>query len=419
MFARCVTTAGSLGFVVAIMAPLDGAQGAAEKFHSLYEFQDGVDGVRPYAGMIFDKAGNLYGTASSGSPAGVKCDVKYGCGSVFMVTPSGKERVLHAFKGYSRDGSVPFGGLITDSAGNLYGTTGEGGAYDWGTVFEMTPKGKETILYSFRGPNNDGGGPEGNLVMDSSDNLYGATFAGGVEGCFEEGGCGIVFKLAPGGTETVMHIFQGSSSDGGNPRGGVIIDQAGNLYGTTFMGGASNLGTVFEISSSGAETILHSFAGGSDGANPQAGLVMDTSGNLYGTTEGGGGTANSGTVFEITPEGIETVLYAFQGKAGGKYPGIDAGLILDAAGNLYGTTTAGGACKDTSRCGVVFELAPDGTETVLHSFDARPLGAAPSGTLLMSQKGDLFGTTFGGGRLCPGQETHSNGCGTVFKLTIK
>jgi uncharacterized repeat protein (TIGR03803 family) len=415
-FTHCARTAGSLGLVLAILAPLDGAQAAAVKFHSLYAFQNGIDGVHPYGGLIFDKAGNLYGTASSGSPAGVNCNLAYGCGSVFVVTPSGKEKVLHAFQGGSSDGSAPLGGLIADAGGNLYGTTGAGGSFEYGTVFEMTPKGKETILYAFQGGDSDGMEPWGNLVMDSSGNLYGATYSGGGDGCFSMHGCGTAFRLAPGGAETVMHIFQGNSSDGGNPEGGLIIDPAGNLYGTTFMGGASNLGTVFEISPSGAETILHSFAGGSDGANPVAGLVMDVAGDLYGTTAEGGAT-DDGTVFEITPQGVETVLHTFQGSDGR----VPDGLIMDKAGNLYGTAASGGmgACQDSNFCGVVFELTPGGTETILHSSDRRPLGLFPRGNLLMNEKGDLFGTTFVGGTRCAGQVYPSKGCGTVFKLTVK
>lgn len=320
-------------------------------------------------------------------------------------------RVLYTFKGGS-DGSGSVASLIADAAGNLYGTTASGGGTGCGgggcgTVFRLAPNGTETVLYSFAG-GEDGAYPVAGLIMGGSGNFYGTTSGGGTDGCEGEG-CGTVFKLAPDGTETVLHAFAGGS-DGSAPEAGLIMDSSGELYGTTVSGGSGANGTVFKLAPDGTETVLYAFQGGSDGGNPYAGLIMDKSGNLFGTTEygGTGGIVSAGTVFEVMPDGHEKVLWDFCSRdscGDGEFP--VAGLIRDKAGNLYGTTTWGGII------GTAFKLAPDGTETVLHDFADRPDGANPYGGLVIDKSGNLYGTTFQGGKVCG---DYGSSCGTVFKI---
>jgi uncharacterized repeat protein (TIGR03803 family) len=244
----------------------------------------------PVTGVVLDKEGNLYGVADDGA-----------LGEVYEVTTSGTEKELYGFTG-GADGYGPAGDLIFDKKGNLYDTTAYGGEgqdcyLGCGTVFKLAPDGTETVLYSFTG-GMDGYSPLAGLVLDRKGNLYGTTFSGGGSGC--GGGCGTVFKLAPDGTETVLHRFD--DSDGANPRGGLVFDAKGNLYGTTTGGGAYGGGTVFKLTSSGGnwtETVLHSF-GWSDGAGPY-GSLLRKGGILYGTTSWGGAN-NRGTVFALNPE---------------------------------------------------------------------------------------------------------------------
>ena len=294
-----------------------------------------TDGATPSAGLIMDSSGNFYGTTETGGPNNV--------GTVFKITPTGTESVLHSFGATATDGTLPFAGLVMDGSGNLYGTTTGGGPHSQGTVFKITPAGTETILYSFTG-GSDGGNPEAGLLMDSGGNLYGTTDQGG------SSDSGTVFKLTPAGNETILHSFAGGA-DGSLPRAGLIMDSSGNLYGTTYQGGSSNNGTVFKITPSGAESVLHDFgATATDGTLPLAGLIMDGNGNLYGTTSLGVGS--EGTVFKITPAGTETILYTFTGGSDGGSP--EAGLVIGGNGNLYGTTYAGGA----GSLGTVFEITP-------------------------------------------------------------
>jgi uncharacterized repeat protein (TIGR03803 family) len=266
----------------------------------------GANGGAPYAGLVPDTAGNAYGTTQYG---GTGCS-PFGCGTVFKVSRAGKVTVLHSFIG-SPDGEYPTAGLVRDSAGNLYGTTPYGGSVQqgrlhiptyWGTVFKVDPTGNETLLYSFCPagyPCTDGQNPTGGLVRDSAGNLYGTTQFGGANGN------GTIFKVDPTGNETVLYSFcsQSGCADGYWPYSGLVRDSAGNLYGTTFYGGANGAGAVFELDTGGVETVLYSFCSQSncaDGANPYAGLVLDSEGNLYGTTEGGG-TVGNGTVFRLAP----------------------------------------------------------------------------------------------------------------------
>ena len=351
----------------------------------------------------------------------------------------GNETVLYSFTGTNGDGAQPTAGLIMDSAGNLYGTTQFGGVTSCfsdrippgcGTVFKLDPSGNETVLHSFTGTNGDGANPAASLIMDSAGNLYGTTQFGGVTSCssgsFVPPGCGTVFKLDPSGHETVLYSFTLTNGDGANPAASLIMDSAGNLYGTTQLGGITSgncpnsgtnttapppvgCGTVFKLDPSEHETVLYSFTlTNGDGAQPVAGLIMDSAGNLYGTTPFGGVTSSSscsgpppagcGTVFKLDPSGHETLLHSFTGTNGDGAQPV-AGLIMDSAGNLYGTVAAS--------AGTVFRLEPSGHETVLHSFTGSPDGEDPVAGVIMDSAGNLYGTTYGGG---------SAGDGTVFRL---
>jgi uncharacterized repeat protein (TIGR03803 family) len=284
----------ALGQVV-VATPSAKAQADAT-FTVLYSFKwDFADGAFPYAGVVLDAAGNLYGTTYWGGASGL--------GTVFKLDTTGAETVLHSFNG--GDGSNP-ADLIRDANGNLYGTTQFGGASDAGTVFKLDTTGAETVLHSFVGPPTDGLRPIAGLVRDAGGSLYGTTLAGGSSSnC--GGGCGTVFRLDTTGAETVLHSFAKKRRDGKFPYAGLVRDAAGNLYGTTVQGGASNncvggCGTVFRLDTTGGETLLHRFVGGSpatDGERPGAGLVRDAAGNLYGTTPQGG-AYGAGTVFKVS-----------------------------------------------------------------------------------------------------------------------
>jgi uncharacterized repeat protein (TIGR03803 family) len=310
--------------------------------------------------------------------------------------------VLYAFKGGS-DGAYPGSRLLVDSAGNVYGT-----AYfpvtclmttqDCDVVFKLAPDGTKTVLHYFVRGSSDGFGPSGGLIADSAGNLYGTTYDGGgaATGCGGSG-CGVVFKLSPDGTYTVLHTFTGS--DGANPATGLIADSSGNLYGTTVFGGgtacAQGCGVVFKVAPDGTETVLYSFKGGTDGLYPAGRLIADSSGNLYGVAEGG--ALGGGVVFKLAPDGTETVLYSFCSKPScSDGEGPSGSLIADSAGNLYGTTATGGGggggCYPAAGCGVIFKLAPDGTETVLYYFRGGSDGANPQGGLIADSAGNLYGT---------------------------
>lgn len=367
--------------------------------------------------LVRDAAGNLYGVTNFGGI--YQCGI-YTCGTVFELSPAAgggwTETILHNF-GNGTDGSDPQG-LMMDAAGNLYGLTDEGGLHGFGIAYELSPSQggwTETVLYNF---SSGGYGNFGSysLVQDATGNLYGTIFSGGTYGA------GLVFELSPnaGGewTETVLHNF-GNGSDGQYPEAGVIMDAAGNLYGVTYQGGTycsalSGCGTVYEVSpgeGGWTESVLHNFDE-NDGLHPWATLIMDASGNLYGTTNQGGSNCapfGCGTVFELSPgEGgvwSETVLLSFNGASDGWSP--QAPLIRDAAGNLYGTTFYGG----TNLYGTVFKLSPHGgawTETVLYDFGSGNDGGELSGGVVMDRAGDLYGTTGYGG---------TYNYGTVFELT--
>jgi uncharacterized repeat protein (TIGR03803 family) len=392
----------------------------AQTFTVLHNFRGGSDGVYPEAGLVMDAKGNLYGTTYAGGTAGCQSGERT-CGTVFKLAGR-NETVLHRFKG-APDGANPSGSLILDAEGNLYGVTSGGGAVGCGTVFKVDPGGSETVLYSFcSNGGTDGEEPSGNLVMDAGGNLYGTTRMGG------SGGSGTVFKVDLGGTETVLHSFcsRGGSrcTDGEDPSGGLVMDAAGNLYGTTEVDlgpKGTGAGAVFKVTQTGKETTLHLFSF-AKGDAPTGGLIMDAAGNLYGTTVFGGtgicqpsGQNNfgCGTVFKVDASGKETVLYNFcsaSGRTDGASP--SAGLFMDAKGNLYGTTLSGGTDTCTGDlfpgCGTVFELAGE-KQRVLHSFTGvAPDGAFPYSTLIADANGNLYGTASGGGKF---------GNGVVFEIT--
>jgi uncharacterized repeat protein (TIGR03803 family) len=402
----------------------------AKDFTTLHAFSGGKkDGARPLSNVILDAAGNAYGTTNGG---GKNCEDQGvgGCGTVFKISPHGTETVLYNFCSQTNcaDGSGPQAGLISDGSGNLYGTTYAGGSSSGGgTVFKLAPGGTLTVLHAFGG-GADGCAPDDVLIADASGNVYGTT----IGDCDSDNGT--VFEVAPGGTETVLHHFTGGS-DGTRPFASVLADASGNLYGTTYGGGNYTdgsycqflgCGIVFKLSPDGTETVLHTFCkqpSCSDGGTPAAGLIADSNGNLYGTTTGGGKGCDKngcGTIFKLTPMNngyMETVLYTFTGKGSdGAYPGW-GDLVMDAEGNLYGTTSVGGGKKGCSKsldgCGTVFELAPDGSLTTLHSFSGRSDGANPNKGLLLLD-GELYGTANLGANL--DGKCAQNGCGTVFKL---
>src|SRR5271165_1152285 len=308
----------------------------------LHSFNN-TDGANPYAGLIFDAAGNLYGTTYLGGTGSCLYGGS-GCGTVFELSPNGSggwtEQVLHYFSHNGTDGIEPFGGLIIDAAGNLYGTTQEGGTHSGGTVFELSPGAggtwTEQVLHNFSGT--DGNYPGAGLIFDAAGNLYGTTYTGGTYSI------GTVFELSPqaggGWTETVLHNFDATGTDGAFPEAGLIFDAAGNLYGTTFEGGTYGSGTVFELTpgmgGTWTEQVLWSFNdNGTDGTNPLAGLTIDAAGNLYGTTEQGG-SYGWGTVFELTPGAggvwTEQVLHAFNNNGTDGLAPV-GGLIFDGVRN--------------------------------------------------------------------------------------
>jgi uncharacterized repeat protein (TIGR03803 family) len=295
------------------------------------------------------------------------------------------------------DGAAPYGGVIKDKSGNFYGTTSVGGASGFGTVYKLDKNGKDSVLYSFTG-GADGSQPIGGLVMDDAGILYGTTSTGG------SSDAGTVFEVNPHTkTETVLYTFTGTP-DGTTPFSGLLMDKSGNLYGTTFAGGSSDAGTVYKVNiQTKQETVLHSFSGDPDGGGPVYGnLLMDKSGNLYGTTDGGG-SFNSGSVWELSANGTETVLYSFTGGKDGGGGGADQSLVMDDKGNLYGITERGGVGE-----GVVYRVnIKTKRETVLYTFQGFTHGAIPTCGLARDSKGNLYGTT----------ASSANGDGTVFELT--
>lgn len=397
------------GLALAMSAPGAAAGTRDTVLHSFCTEPDCADGSQPLGGVIADAAGNLYGTTQTGGANQA--------GSIFKLATDGSYSVIYSFCSATNctDGAGPSSGLIMDSSGNLYGTTPVGGANQDGAIFKLATDGTETVLYSFCAVRHcrDGQSPQAGLVMDGAGNLYGTTGAGGAKNV------GTVFKLAASGEETVLYSFT-PRGNGSNPAANLVMDGTGNLYGTTQSGSHGGPGIVFEVSSGGRFKQLYAFCSQpncADGAYPAAGLIMDGAGNLYGATQNGGAN-NFGAVFKLATNGTESVLYSFCSKgdcSDGAFPG--AGLVMDGSGNLYGTTEYGNGrdcAQDDLYCGTVFRLATDGTETTLYSFCGKADctdGSDPAGNLILDGAGNLYGTTTLGGKGdCIG------GCGAVFTI---
>jgi len=406
--------------VLAVAAVTLGSALVGAQESILFSF-NGSNGANPNSGLIADAKGNFYGTTVAGGVFGLY-------GTVYELSPASgggwTYSLLYEFGNVSGDGNQPLGGLIFDAAGNLYGTTSTGGSANGGTVYELSPTGSgtwtEKVLYSLGSAVGDGVTPKrGSLVMDSKGNLYGTAYVGGAHNV------GAVFELSPGSggtwTEKVLYSFGASNVDGSGPKGGVILDAAGNLYGTTYGGGGVNgQGTVYELSpgtgGTWTETVIHSFNDANlvDGANPYAGVILDAQGNLYGTTYSGGGFA-LGAVYELSPtaSGVwtEQILHSFTGgltNGDGDYP--VGGLTFDAAGNLYGTTSAGGI----PNVGTVFEvsrIAGVWQERVVYTFaNVQSDGSGPYDAPIFDAAGNLYGTTSAGGSNSFGLD------GTIFEI---
>jgi uncharacterized repeat protein (TIGR03803 family) len=370
----------TLGFL-AIARPLP-----AQTFTLLHTFSGGADGATPQAGMLRDASGNLYGTTTYGGNSG--------SGVLFRLDNAGNETVLYSFSGKT-DGQYPTGNLLRDSSGNIFSTTYDGGNAPnlTGTVFKLNPSGKETVLYNFTGAA-DGGNPDTGLTADSSGNLYGTTESGGVNGF------GTVFRVnLATGKQTVLHTFAGGQRCGIPFRATLLRDHAGNLYGTTPSGGYGQ-GCVYRLDPAGNYAVLHRFTGAAGGGSPYQGVIQDAAGNLYGAALTGG-TFGYGIVYKLDKAGNQTILYSFAGGTDGRFPFTT--LTLDAAGNLYGTTWFGGPFDQ----GTIFRVDPTGTETVLYSFTGGSDGGQPITGLVLDKDGNVYGNTSIGG----------SGYGTVFKLT--
>jgi len=353
----------------------------AQTFTTLYNFTGSTDGNVPFAGVIQDSAGNLYGTTNNGG--NLNCFAPFGCGVVFAMNTAGAETVLYTFSG--ADGDEQNGPLARDSQGNLYGTSWVAGDNGYGNVFKIDSAGNETVLYSFTG-GSDGCVPMQGLVLDASGTLFGTTEACG------SSSDGTIFKIDGTGRFTVLHSFTGSPSDGAWPQNGYLsIDEAGNLYGVTASGGAHNKGALYKLGENGTLTLVHSFAGGtSDGCLPLGTVRQDKSGNLYGTTFQCG-SDHLGTIWKLSAKGKETILHNFAGRSRDGC-GPQTGLVGDSSGNLYGVTLECGA----HNYGTLYELSAKGKLTLLHSFDDSD-GAYPVGEVMQTAQGTLFGTTLSGG----------------------
>lgn len=355
-----------------------------QHFVALHQFngqiKNGVaDGANPEGTLLLDADGNLFGTTFAGG---------IGEGTVFKIDASGQESVLFTFSAHE-SGANPATPLIQDASGNLIGIADGGpGA---GVIFRVSKDGSESTLFNFQGglDNLEPKVPTGGLFMDKAGNLIGTTLFGGSANC--DLGCGTVYRLNTAGVLQVVHKLNGRN-EGSQPSGPFIQDAAGNLIGVAKSGGKTcpefpqaGCGTIFKIAPNGKLTVFHTFQGGASGAVPRSGLLMDAAGNLFGSTSQGG-TQENGLVFKIAPDGTYTVLHRFTGKEGANPNG---GLVEDEAGNLFGTALGGGS----EALGTVFELTQFGRLTVLHNFIGDTDGAAPFAGLVRDSSGHLFGTT--------------------------
>jgi uncharacterized repeat protein (TIGR03803 family) len=402
-----------------------GAQGQNESSPSRYTFavvhafKGPPDGAFPWSGVVGAPDGNLYGsTWAGGSQPDCSGSLGVGCGTLYRIDASGKETVIASLPGLP--GSLHlYGGLLPAKDGSLYGVTNQGGTSgachnSCGTVFRLDARQKLKVLCSFgsRGGTGDANGPEGSLVRDGDGNFFGTSRYGGTNNN------GTIFEVDRSGTETVVYRFTGGS-DGAGPSPDLLRNKAGNLYGTAGGGGgACNCGIVFKLDPAGVLSVLYAFQGGTDGATPIRGVIADSTGNLYGTTSGGGDMAcangyGCGTVFRLAPDGTKTVLYTFTGSPDGELP--DSPLAMDKAGNLFGVTYVGGdaSCGELG-CGAVYEVTSSGKERVIHAFTGGRDGALPWGGVYVDANGMLTGTAQEGGR---SNTWCGAGCGVVYKLS--
>lgn len=419
----------------------------------LYSFTGGTDGGYPSGSLTFDSNGDLYGTTAGGGMPQSQCVYadSYGCGVVFELSSGNgawSERVAYSFAGYPNDGQEPLSNVVFDSSGNLYGTTRDGGSSGQGIAFELSPGSNgwtESVLHNFTGVG-DGGYPSSGVALDSNGHLYGVTGQGGDLNCspfFYTNGCGVIFELASSGngawTESILHAFD--LSDGASPQGNLAFDPSGNLYGTTAAGPGlgcfGGCGTVFRLlpnpDGTWTESLLYIFEGGPDGSDPVSGVVIDASGNLFGTTRGGGGGYSEGTVFELSqsPRGpwTETILYRFGGVQIGDNPDAAplAAPLLDGKGNLYVTSSEGGSAEGAclangygGQCGALLKLTPAADHhwavNELYDFPPTFAGLFPRGGLVSDNSGNLYGTAGAGGKNPCVDGDGPNGCGTIFQV---
>ena len=366
---------------------LGASAGHAQTFTALHQFNGAVvggvaDGANPQAALLRDAGGNLFGTTFDGG---------IGEGVAFKLDSAGKETILLTFN-FSTSGGFPATPLIQDASGNLYGIA-DGGPGGAGVLYRLSQQGDQTLLFQFQG----GAGtqpkvPSGGLLMDKAGNIFGTTLAGGKGTCLFGSGCGTVYKLDTARVLHVLHNFNGGAG-GSEPAGPLVQDAAGNLFGVAEQGGnltcaefpQVGCGTVFKLAKNGTFTVLHTFKGGADGAAPQPGLFLDAAGNLFGSTSKGG-NAENGTVFKIASNGAFTVLHQFTGKDGTTPNG---GLVVDPSGNLFGTTQIGGK----NGLGTAFRMDAAGQVTILHSFTGLNDGASPLAGVVLDSSGNVFGTT--------------------------
>jgi len=408
---------GLISAALAVLIASAGVPAQSQQFKMLYQFQCAQDGCNPYGPLARDPSGNLYGSAPGSDGAS-------GSGDIYEFSSHGQFSVLHEFTGVGGDGGGPVGVVLAGNA--LYGATAFGGYTNYGTVFKLSKAG-EKILYRFTGPPADGEFAESSVILDNSRNIYGTTAVGGDGAC--DGGvvsCGTVYMVTPGGKESILHSFTGAP-DGQEPMQPLTVDASGALYGTTYYGGQSacgsdpfGCGVVFKLTpaedGTWNESVLYRFTGGTDGEFPSSALTVDAEGNIYGTTNAGGDLSGCegggcGTIFKISKAGQFSVLYSFTGEADGANP--DGNLLLDAHGNLYGTAGGGGNTTCPYGCGNIFKLTPSGHLVVLHTFNSIQ-GDTPAGGQIFDDRGTLYGVTiYGGNGPCGG------GCGTIYKFSLK
>ena len=394
---RFLHSANRILVTCAAMALLATVAWAASAAKLIYSFAGSGDGEYTDTELVMDSAGNLYGTSVQGGT--------YGGGTVFQVTPAGVHTVLYDFTG-GADGGEPYKGVTLDAQGDLYGTavTGGGGSCEGGcgVAFKLSNSGgvwTQTVIHTFTG-GNDGSGPGSPVAIDKQGNVYGTTPTGGANGM------GVVYQLRPGATGgwtlRVIHTFTGGSDGGGGSASRLMIDATGNLYGVCTVGGTNGFGTVYKMSSVQGKwqfTTLYAFKDQPDGALPYGGVISDKAGNLYGTTYYAG-VHDLGTVYKLTHGNgtwTESVLYSFKGGTDGASP--ISSLVADAAGNLYGTTSDGGAAACV--CGVIFKLTRGATgkwtESVAYRFPGMPQPGFAYNGMVGDSAGNFYGATVHGG----------------------